>query len=122
MQALELANKNKSLTNIEVFEQNDLVYLVAPYSSYLQSKAQKLRQDYVGPLAINTKIDYTHYHLKDVTGRTLPENFHINRIKHAKEVIPNGLASTYEQLRKYVGLPSMQKRNAVQARARANQL
>ena len=99
MQALELVNKNK-MTNIEVFEQNDLVYLLAPYSSSLQSKAQKFRQDYIGPL-------------KDVTGHTLPGNFHINRIKRAKEITPNRLASTYEQLCEYVGLPSTSKRTVV---------
>ena len=58
------------LTNIETFEPNDLEYLLAPYSSSLQSSAQKLRQDHIGPLAIDTKIDDTHYLLKDVTGRT----------------------------------------------------
>ena len=122
LQALELVNKNKMLMNIEVFEQNDLAYLLAPYSSLLQSKVQKFRQDYIGPLAIDTKIDDTHYLLKDVTGRTLPGNFHINRIKHAKEVTPHGLASTYEQLCEYVGLPSMKRRNTVRATATANQL
>ena len=101
------------LTNIEVFEQNDLVYLLAPYSSSLQSKAQKFRQDYIGPLAIDTKIDDTHYLLKDITGRTLPGNFHISMIKQAKEITPNGLASTYEQLCEYVGLPNTHKRAAV---------
>ena len=98
LQALELRDKNKMLTNIETFEPNDLVYLLVPYSSSLQSKAQKFRQDYIGPLAIDTKIDDTHYLLKDVTGRTLPGDYHINHIKRAKEVMPDGLADTYEQL------------------------
>ena len=81
LQALDLANKSKMLTNIEVFEPNDLVYLLAPYSSSLQSKAQKFRKDYIVPLAIDTKLDDTHYLLKDVMGRTLPGDSHINRIK-----------------------------------------
>ena len=106
LQALELRDKNKMLTNIETFEPNDLVYLLAPYSSSLQSKAQKFRQDYIGPLAIDTKIDDTHYLLKDVTGRSLPGDYHINRIKRAKEIKPDGLADTYEQLRTQIGLPS----------------
>ena len=76
LQALELRDKNKMLTNIETFQPNDLVYLLAPYSSSLQSKAQKFRQDYIGPLAIDTKLDDTHYLLKDVTGRTLPGDYH----------------------------------------------
>ena len=106
LQALELRDKNKMLTNIETFETNDLVYLLAPYSSSLQSSAQKFRQDYIGPLAIDTKIDDTHYLLKDVTGRTLPGDYHINRIKRAKEVTPDGLADTYEQLCTQIGLPN----------------
>ena len=106
LQALELRDKNKMLTNIETFEPNDLVYLLVPYSSSLQSRAQKFRQDYIGPLAIDTKIDDTHYLLKDVTGRTLPGDYHINRIKRAKEVMPDGLAVMYEQLRTQIGLPN----------------
>ena len=105
-QALELRDKNKMLTNVETFEPNDLVYLLAPYSSSLQSKVLKFRQDYIGPLAIDTKIDDTHYLLKDVMGRTLPGDYHINRIKRAKEVMPDGLADTYEQLRTQIGLPN----------------
>ena len=106
LQALELRDKNKMLTNIGTFEPNDLVYLLGPYSSSLQSSAWKFRQDYIGPLAIDTKIDDTHYLLKDVTGRTLPGDYHINRIKRAKEVTPDGLADTYEQLQTQIGLPN----------------
>ena len=36
LQALELTNRNKMLTNIEQYNPNDLVYLLAPYSSSLQ--------------------------------------------------------------------------------------
>ena len=106
LQALELRDKNKMLTNVETFEPNDLVYLLAPYSSSLQSKVQKFRQDYIGPLAIDTKIDDTHYLLKDVMGRTLPGDYHINRIKRLKEVTPDGLADMYEQLQTQIGLPN----------------
>ena len=52
LQALELHNKNRMLTNIETFAENDIVYLLAPHASALQSNAQKFRQDYVGPLAL----------------------------------------------------------------------
>ena len=67
VQALELCNKNKMLTNVETFAENDIVYLLAPQASALQSNVQKFRQDYVGPLAIDTKIDDTLYLLKDIT-------------------------------------------------------
>ena len=121
LQALELRDKNKMLTNVETFEPNDLVYLLALYSSSLQSSAQKFRQDYIGPLAIDTKIDDTHCLLKDVTGRTLPGDYHINRIKRAKEIMPDGLADTYKQLQTQIGLPNAactnsQKNSAAQLR------
>ena len=81
VQVPELCDKNKMLTNIETFAENDIVYLLAPHASALQSNAQKFRQDYVGLLAIDTKIDDTHYLLKDITGRTLKGDYHINRLK-----------------------------------------
>ena len=81
VQALELQDKNKMLTNIETFNENDIVYLLALHVSALQSEAQKFRQDYMGPLAIDTKIDDTHYLLKDITGHTLKGDYHINRLK-----------------------------------------
>ena len=59
VQALELHDKNKMLTNIETFAENNIVYLLALHASALQSNVQKLRQDYVGLLAIDTKIDDT---------------------------------------------------------------
>ena len=81
----------------------------------------QFRQDYIGPLAIDTKLDDTHSLLKDVTGRTLPGDYHINRIKRAKEVTPDGLADTYEQLGNHIGLPNdacapSQKSGAAQLR------
>ena len=41
LQALELRDKNNMLTNVETYKPNDLVYLLAPYSSSLQSSVQK---------------------------------------------------------------------------------
>ena len=105
LQALDFRNKNRMLTNIETFAANDIVYLLAPHASALQSNAQKFRQDYVGPLAIDTKIDDTHYLLKDITGRTLKGDYHINRLKRAGEITPEGIIKSYEQLRQQMGLP-----------------
>ena len=105
-QALELQNKNRMLTNIEAFAENDIVYLLAPHTSAVQSNAQKFRQDYVGPLAIDTKIDDTHYLLKDITGRTLKGDYHINRLRKAGEIIPEGVIKSYEQLHQQIGLPA----------------
>ena len=72
-------------------------------------------------MAIDTKLNDTHYLLKDVTGRTLPGDYHINRIKRAKEVTPDGLVDMYEQLQNQIGLPTdactnPQNRGAAQLR------
>ena len=104
VQALELRDKNKMLTNVETFAENDIVYLLAPHVSALESNVQKFRQDYVGPLAIDTKIDNTHYLLKDITGHTLKEDYHINRLKRAGEITPEGVIKSFKQLRQQIGL------------------
>ena len=109
VQALELQDKNKMLTNIETFVENDIVYLLAPHASALQSNAQKFRQDYVGPLAIDTKIDDTHYLLKDITGHTLKGDYHINRLKRVGEVTPEGVIKNYKQLHQQIGLPMLRQ-------------
>ena len=59
----------------------------------------------MGPLAIDTKIDDTHYLLKDITSRTLKGDYHINRLKRAGEITPKGIIKSYEQLRQQMGLP-----------------
>ena len=41
LQALDFRNKNRMLTNIETFAVNDIVYLLVPHASALQSNAQK---------------------------------------------------------------------------------
>ena len=97
--------KIKLLTNVETFAENDIVYLLAPHASALQSNAQKFRQDYVGPLAIDTKIDDTHYPLKDITGRTLKGDYHINQLKSAGEITPEGVIENYKQLHLQNELP-----------------
>ena len=104
VQGLEIRDKNKMLTNIETFNENDIVYLLAPHASALQSNTQKFRQDYVGLLAIDTKIDDTHYLLKDITGRTLKGDYHINRLKRAGKITPEGVIKSYEQLHQQIGL------------------
>ena len=59
----------------------------------------------MGLLAIDTKTDDTHYLLKDITRRTLKGDYHINRLKQAGEVTPEGVIKSYEQLCQQIGLP-----------------
>ena len=69
-QTLEFENRNKEFTKEEIFEDNQMVHLLAPHSSALQMSTTKFRQDFIGPLFIDTTLDKTHYRLKDATGHT----------------------------------------------------
>ena len=53
-----------------------MVYLLAPHASALQTNTMKFKQDFIGPLFIDTTLDKTHYRLKDVTGLI---GWHISR-------------------------------------------
>ena len=59
-QALEYKNKNKQFTNEEIFQDDQMVYLLAPHSSTLQTDTTKFKQDFIGPLFIDTASDKTH--------------------------------------------------------------
>ena len=49
-QALEFKNKDKQFTQGEIFEDDQMVYLLAPHSSTLQTNTAKFKQDFIGPL------------------------------------------------------------------------
>ena len=67
-QALEFENKNKQFTQEEIFEDDQMVYLLTLHSSALQTNTMKFKQDFIGPLFVDTALDKTHYRLKDATG------------------------------------------------------
>ena len=73
-QALEYEKKIKQYTKQEIFEDDQTVYLLAPHSSALQTDTTKFKQDFIGPLFIDTALDKTHYRLKDTTGLLLDSN------------------------------------------------
>ena len=41
-----------------------MVYLLAPHASALQMNTTKFKQDFIGPLFIDTASDKTHYRLR----------------------------------------------------------
>ena len=76
-----------------------MVYLLAPYASALQTNTPKFKQDFIGPLFIDTALDKTHYRLKDMTGLLLDGTYHMNHIKKGSACIPLGIVDkcdTYE--------------------------
>ena len=87
-QALEYEKKNKQYTNEEIFQDDQMIYLLAPHSSALQTDTTEFKQDFIGPLFVDTAIDKTHYRLKDATGLLLDGTYHMNRIKKGSVYTP----------------------------------
>ena len=77
-QALEYENKTKQYTKEKIFRDDQMVYLLAPYSSALQTDTTKFKQDFIGPLFIDTALDKTYYKLKDATGLLLDSTYHVS--------------------------------------------
>ena len=77
-----------------------MVYLLAPHSSALQTDTTKFKQDFIGPLFIDTALDKTHYRLKDATGLLLDSTYHVNQIKKGSEHTPQGIVSTFDGYKK----------------------
>ena len=99
-QALEFENRNRQFTKEEIFENDQMVYLLAPHSSALQTSTMKFRQDFIGPLFINTTLDETHYRRKDATGLLLDGMYHMSHIKRGSARTPQGIVNTFDDYEK----------------------
>ena len=73
-----------------------MVYLLTPHSSALQTNTTKFKQDFIGPLFIDTALDKIHYRLKDATGLLLDGMYHVNRVKKGSACTPQGIVSTFD--------------------------
>ena len=83
---------------IQTFQEDQLVYFLAPSATSLRTNTRKCKTDYVGHLVISKVLDSTHYVLSDLQGRILIGVYHINRLKPAKVRTPSGIVSKYTQL------------------------
>ena len=90
-QALKFETINRQFTKEEIFEDNQMVYLLAPHSSTLQTSTIKFTQGFIGPLFIDTTLDKTHYRLKDATGLLLDVTYHVNHTKKGSVHTPQGI-------------------------------
>ena len=99
-QALEYKNRAKRYKNEEIFEDNQMVYLLAPHASVLQTNTTKFKQDFIGPLFIDTVLDKMHYRLKDATGLLLDGTYHMNHIKKGSARTPLGIADNFDTYEK----------------------
>ena len=99
-QALEYKKKNRQYTNEEMFQDDQMIYLLPSHSSVLQTDTIKFKQDFIGPLFIDTAIDKTHYRLKDATGLLLDGTYHVNRIKKCSACTLQHIVDTFDGYQK----------------------
>ena len=95
-QALEYKSRAKKFRNEEIFQDNQMVYLLAPHALVLQTNTTKFKQDFIGPLFIDTTLDKTHYRLKDATGLLLDGMYHMNHIKKVSACTPLGIVDKFD--------------------------
>ena len=95
-QALESENKAKKFQNEELFQDNQMVYLLALHVSALQMNTTKFKQDFIGPLFIDTALDKIHYRLKDATGLLFDGTYHVNHIKKGSACTPLGIVNKFD--------------------------
>ncbi len=72
--------------------------VLAPTAAALAMNSRKFRRDYVGPLVIDTIIDPTHFKLRDLQGKVLPDMFHYRRLRPWKEYTTTRNLTTQEEL------------------------
>ena len=73
-----------------------MVYLLAPHASALQMNTTKFKQDFIGPLFVDTALDKTHYRLKDTTGLLLDGTYHVNHIKKGSARTPLSIVDKFD--------------------------
>ena len=95
-QALEYKSRTKRFRNEEIFQDNPMVYLLAPHASALQTNTTKFKQDFIGPLFIDTALDKTHNRLKDAAGFLLNGTYHVNHIKKGSACTPLGIVDKFD--------------------------
>ena len=99
-QALEFDNKIRQFTKEEIFENDQMVYLLALHSSALQTSTMKFRKDFIGPLFLDIALDMTHYRLKDAIVLLLDGMYHVNHIKRGSVNTLQGIVNTFNDNKK----------------------
>ena len=60
----------------------------------------KFRQDFIGPLFIDTTLKTMHYRLKDATGLLLEGAYHMNCINKSSVHTSQGIVNTFDDYEK----------------------
>ena len=89
-QVLEYKNRAKRYKNEEIFEDNQMVYLLAPHSSVLQTNTTKFKQDFIGPLFIDTALQAERCHWTPI-GWHIPhepyqKGFSPHSFRHSRQI------------------------------------
>ena len=74
--------------------------MLALHASTLQTNTTKFKQDFIGPLFIDTTLDKMNYRLKDVTGLLFDGTYHLNHIKKGSACTPLGMANKFDTYEK----------------------
>ena len=74
--------------------------MLAPHASVLRTNTTKFKQDFIGPLFIDTALDKMHYRLKDMTGLLLDGTYHMNHIKKGSACSPLGITDKFDTYEK----------------------
>ena len=82
-QTLEYEKKNRQYTNEEMFQDDQMMYLLAPHLSGLQTDTTKFKQDFIGQIFMDTAIDKTHMLLQNLHHRYL---YIVIRLPHLKDL------------------------------------
>ena len=80
MKRLALINKDRD--NFQ-YNSGDLVYIISPLTSQLQTSSRKVSIKYVGPLAVYKIVDLHNYLLITLDGKLLRGLFEHERLKPA---------------------------------------
>jgi hypothetical protein len=80
-QNAQLIREDRLHPNHEHFAVGDLVYLIAPTATSLQTRSRKLKREWVGPLKIQTVLEDAKYLVSDWWGQLIPIIMHEKRLK-----------------------------------------
>ena len=82
-QSVQQIRQNRTFPRNQTFAVGDLVYLFAPSAASLQTRSEKLKEDWIGPLQVKAVLDKLLYLLAVWHGKLLPffGAVHIHRLK-----------------------------------------
>ena len=94
--SIRIQKQSKEFRNEEIFQDDQMVYLLALHASALQTNTTKFKHDFIGPLLLDTALNKTHYRLKDATGLLLDGTYSVNHIKKGSVCTPLGIVDKFD--------------------------